>query len=652
MSKSNIKILTIKELCNGDHYIVPIYQRNYAWDDKEIRELIQDINSAMQRNKDANYYLGSLVVYRRDDGNFEVIDGQQRLTTLNILLACLEHNDRIKLSFEHRRAADESLEKLTEVPNITSLDKNDSIQNGYIIAKNILQDHGEKIDRENFKDFLLKQVKIIRTEVPPNTNLNHYFEIMNNRGEQLEKHEILKTRLMDKLDNSSHHTFAKIWDACSDMQRYTIMSIKPEIREKIFGEDWVIIPKDFEKIKEMYNDNIDSDNNHTENKLNNITSPDYENREIITKDSHDSALYDSVIDFPNFLLCVYRIYIEHHSDGIEKAPPDQIEVNIKATSLDDKNLLDDFKHLYAVKNKDNKNQVKEFIIVLLQCRLLFDKYVIKGSPLKDTEWVLRQVQPQNNTSDYSNTFKKSEDSKLSSNKILIMIESMFHVSSPSKNNKNWLYATLRWLFIEYSKYSDINAEKFIDFLHNLCEKFYFGRYGEKQHEFIDLILSSEDIDFSPIEGDIWQRGTNTPHFIFHRLEYLLWYNFSQNNFSVIPAGKEKEIRERCDKFHFSFRNSVEHFKPQNSRFKNGEEAPEVLDDFGNLCLLSRSNNSKLSNETPYNKKQQQLKSGRVPSLKQLIMMAYINNESDEWNAKTIEDHRKKMTSLLNARIKN
>ena len=63
MSKSNIKILTIKELCNGDHYIVPIYQRNYAWDDKEIRELIQDINSAMQRNKDANYYLGSLFVY-------------------------------------------------------------------------------------------------------------------------------------------------------------------------------------------------------------------------------------------------------------------------------------------------------------------------------------------------------------------------------------------------------------------------------------------------------------------------------------------------------------------------------------------------------------------------------------------------------------
>ena len=64
---------------------------------------------------------------------------------------------------------------------------------------------------------------------------------------------------MDKLDNSSHHAFAKIWGACSDMQRYTIMSIKPEIREKIFGEDWVIIPKDFEKIKEMYNDNIDSE---------------------------------------------------------------------------------------------------------------------------------------------------------------------------------------------------------------------------------------------------------------------------------------------------------------------------------------------------------------------------------------------------------
>ena len=263
MSKYNVKNLTIEELCiyDSSRYIVPIYQRNYAWGDKEIRELIQDINTAMKRNQGKNYYLGSLVVCRKDDGIFEVIDGQQRLTTLNILLACLGYDKRIPLGFKHRRAADESLEKLTKIPDIALLDKNDSIQEGYIIAKNIFQDYDIKINKERFKNFLLKNVRIIQTEVPHDTNLNHYFEIMNNRGEQLEKHEILKTRLMNILDNSSRYTFAKIWDACSDMQRYAIMSIKSDVREQIFGKNWTLLPKDFKEIIDIYHKNIDLDNN-------------------------------------------------------------------------------------------------------------------------------------------------------------------------------------------------------------------------------------------------------------------------------------------------------------------------------------------------------------------------------------------------------
>ena len=49
-------------------------------------------------------------------------------------------------------------------------------------------------------EYLFEKVVIVRFQVPKDTDLNHYFEIMNSRGEQLEKHEILKSRLMKELN--------------------------------------------------------------------------------------------------------------------------------------------------------------------------------------------------------------------------------------------------------------------------------------------------------------------------------------------------------------------------------------------------------------------------------------------------------------------
>ena len=84
----NPKSISIKELADKQtQYIVPIYQRNYAWGKDEIDALVQDIRTAQERRPKQNYYIGSLIVYKRHDGSYEVIDGQQRLTTLSILLA-------------------------------------------------------------------------------------------------------------------------------------------------------------------------------------------------------------------------------------------------------------------------------------------------------------------------------------------------------------------------------------------------------------------------------------------------------------------------------------------------------------------------------------------------------------------------------------
>ena len=92
---------TISEIWESD-YIIPLYQRNYAWGETQITRLLQDIHEAMRKKQTSNYYIGSLVVLERPDGLFEVIDGQQRLTTLHLLCKTLESLQKPHLSYESR----------------------------------------------------------------------------------------------------------------------------------------------------------------------------------------------------------------------------------------------------------------------------------------------------------------------------------------------------------------------------------------------------------------------------------------------------------------------------------------------------------------------------------------------------------------------
>lgn len=100
MSKLNIDQKTIKSLF-GDkksNFIIPDYQRPYAWGDKECQTLWDDLFAFSFPedeegnpdpglfNPDEEYYLGPIVTFKNEDGYLEVIDGQQRLTTLMLLL--------------------------------------------------------------------------------------------------------------------------------------------------------------------------------------------------------------------------------------------------------------------------------------------------------------------------------------------------------------------------------------------------------------------------------------------------------------------------------------------------------------------------------------------------------------------------------------
>lgn len=82
----------LKKIFSSDFdFAIPHYQRPYAWGPEETLQLVDDLDGAIDRNVDDPYFLGSLVLVqeREDSPHGEVIDGQQRLTTLSILFAVL-----------------------------------------------------------------------------------------------------------------------------------------------------------------------------------------------------------------------------------------------------------------------------------------------------------------------------------------------------------------------------------------------------------------------------------------------------------------------------------------------------------------------------------------------------------------------------------
>ena len=180
-----------------------------------------------------------MIVNQKEADVYEVIDGQQRLTTLYLLEKYLKM-DVLKgsLYYEAREKSNRTLLIIgtEEINNVLDELQSEELKQGYKIIEGYFQ--SERINCTSFIEKLNK-VQLIRIQVPQNIDLNHYFEIMNTRGEQLEFHEIAKAKLLSKLStNEDKKAGSLIWDACSNMDTYVQMNFDSKTRRKLFSKDW------------------------------------------------------------------------------------------------------------------------------------------------------------------------------------------------------------------------------------------------------------------------------------------------------------------------------------------------------------------------------------------------------------------------------
>ena len=608
--------LSVNRLLNEDTYAIPLYQRNFAWTYDEIEQLLNDVADAFQENRDNyNYYIGTLVVNKEND-IFKIIDGQQRTTALNLIALALKHEfgfDRLKavnLTFPARKKSNENIRDLFAKKKILEGDENELIR-GYRHAKDALKKVLEErqLDPQSFVAYLFEKVIIFRSTLPEDLDLNLYFERFNSRGEQLEAHEILKAQMMAKFgtDQEMAQKFARIWDACAEFDKPVLKAFQIRSRpnntdeegEKIFGEKFNAFKLEsvFEKIsvKKIEQRSL----------LDAIAQTKYESSSLVNYVA-DISNYTTVIDFPTFLLQVFFIM-----EGSNE------------TTFDDKKLL----KIFEIERRD-REWVQQFGQLLLTMKHIFDTLIVKNVQLEnETEWQIKRGQYETYQRNENGgwkyvriNFQKNTFDNLHKN--IIHLQSMFAVTFTANRDSRWLYEILQFL---YKHIEELNQAEFAGLFKDFLEKMAV-RYAKES-------LFDKDRNI--------KRYGAIRVYDFNFIDYVLWKNCSD------LKGKYSSVE--FEDFKFTYRRSIEHWFPQHP---NSDEIVEKIDDkflhsFGNLCIITDSQNSKFGNLVPSAKYNQWQDIFYRQSLKLQIMAEITSKKDSGWGPEQITELEKEILTRVN-----
>ncbi|MBF7069543.1 DUF262 domain-containing protein [Campylobacter volucris] len=706
-NQNQASVISIGSIDNKEQSIffeIPPYQRLYEWNKEQIQTLLNDIKTKFDEDKkDENkneYFIGNVVVSKKDD-KYLLIDGQQRLTTLFLIGFFLSYkkcenwqnfimqDNKLRISMPIREKEEKVLKEFAKFCNECNNRENDLFlqklkEFPQDISQNIPQaletivnwfkeniEENIKENIENFSKFIYSNVKFVFVKLAENTDLNRFFIRMNNRGKQLEKHEILKARLLSKIndDKSERTLYAHIWDICSQMDNYIFQKASD---------------------RKISKSNESSKDDKQKNTIDDIIKKD---QQKITKkdDDEDKSKFKSIVDFPTFLLHVYKLaYLEEDKNEISKI------------TIDKNKLLE----IIKIEEKEAKN----FIENLLKYRILFDYFVVKGIDDVENSYKIRRLSKNKK----NNTYTISEDSNEMPD--LAMVQNYLRVarSGMSNNHHHWLTPFLKFLYknielkIAYDKVGDSDKQelqikinefniitnfqdflnklnlskdiekKLIEFLENLDtalakEQASTTEQNKNKKDLLEISnevfitleikdkqMSVEDTFFNEENKDITNldQGTATLHYWFYRLEYYLWkYSKIEYISKVKDNEKLKEINwgnfsEIASSFYFRNLNSIEHVQAQSKAEEWGED--KEIDNFGNLALISSSFNSSLNNQDVQSKYRDFQKryiddtKKAIISLKLWLIYALAKDGEDKitWTFEKAKKHKEQMLKIL------
>lgn len=247
------EVKTIRKIFgdSDSYYIIPDYQRPYSWENEHIEQLWDDIVSAME-NGEETYFLGPVILIKTNEG-FEVVDGQQRLTTLTILFCVLRDlyfkNDkniinsieslvvdqkyrlRLITQLHYQNQFEQEILKEIKFPQ-KSLSLSERRKNKFINAALIFRDKLDELGndgkRKKLVSYILDKIVMIAIICSAKSYAIKLFQILNTRGLDLSPADLIKSYLYEQCDENRRGQFIATWrqiEALSDQIEEPLTSL-------------------------------------------------------------------------------------------------------------------------------------------------------------------------------------------------------------------------------------------------------------------------------------------------------------------------------------------------------------------------------------------------------------------------------------------
>lgn len=640
MDGVNSRDFTINKIIEKDYaFNIPIYQRLYVWTNEQVKTLFEDLFLAFKNNKGI-YYIGGVIIVKnnKDKKLFDLVDGQQRFTTLWLLANELQfrlkdfiyRNENLRLQFSIRTNVEKYLKNLESKESNFNNEYGDyqdliRIDNARMTIRSLITEYlKNENDKKMFSRFVLRNLKVVVTEVPEKTDLNKLFETLNNRGLQLKQHEILKSKLLKHIPSrEKRNKYGGIWDICSKMNNYLERIIAKEVgSSKKVGATYNngFLFQDILNLIEKQKKDIERNLNLSSI----IKEPEKYSEYFEDKGSvefHPKTQDDelnpvrSILTFPQLLLHTLRIFL--HKKGRN---------DIKR--INEKELLWTFENS-LLSEEISKKEVLEFIELLFKVRFSFDKYVIKWVEINEDEEIhqLKKIYKQNQKKGgWSYYLRRMQEKRL--NGIALLQSVLYH--SQQNTTQYWLTPFLNWM-VEYNP----DFKESYHWLRVLDNTLLSSDTDESLtnrtwNSMGDYLEKSPSISVFETENEIKKAGTQFPHYWFYKIEFVLWY-----------YRKDEDLKEAADKwenYKITARNSLEHIGPQNPRDDRDRFCNEMLDAMGNLVLVTRSINSEYS-DMPYKVKRSKFTDKKEKGFIDSLKSDLIYSRNSCWNKDTALEHQ-------------
>ena len=243
-------------------FIIPEYQRPYAWTDEEVQTLFDDLVEYTQERMDSPYFLGTIVSYTNDDKEQEIIDGQQRITTLCLLLRAIytkiekmDHTDernnfigqiepalwqtdeltgkanRKQSLLESRVFESQYNAILTNILETGTIEKSakDNYSKNYSLCQELIDEYAkdEPLTFYSFINNILNKAIVLPIKADSQDTALTIFSTLNDRGLPLSDADIFKAKIYNSIkDSKARNEFIEKWQEISTSAEYADESIQ------------------------------------------------------------------------------------------------------------------------------------------------------------------------------------------------------------------------------------------------------------------------------------------------------------------------------------------------------------------------------------------------------------------------------------------